>query len=107
MAKVPVAVLISGRGSNLRRLLEMQSQSAYEVVLVLADRDAAGLEWAETHDIPTRIVRWRDHPDRAAFTAAICGEVEAFGCEFVVLAGFMRILAPVAIERFPERIINI
>ncbi|RZV47203.1 MAG: bifunctional phosphoribosylaminoimidazolecarboxamide formyltransferase/IMP cyclohydrolase [Acidimicrobiia bacterium] len=107
MARVPIAVLISGRGSNLRRLLEMQSQSAYDIVLVLADRDAAGLEWAETHDIPTRIVRWRDHPDRAAFTAAICGEVEAFGCEFVVLAGFMRILAPVAIERFPERIINI
>jgi phosphoribosylaminoimidazolecarboxamide formyltransferase/IMP cyclohydrolase len=107
MASVPIAVLISGRGSNLRRLLEMESQSAYRVVLVLADRDAAGLEHADRHGVPTRIVRWSDHPDRAAFTAAICDEIESFGCEFVVLAGFMRILAPVAIDRFPERIINI
>jgi phosphoribosylaminoimidazolecarboxamide formyltransferase/IMP cyclohydrolase len=107
MASVPIAVLISGRGSNLRRLLEMQSQSAYEVVLVLADRDAAGLEWADRHGVPTRIVRWADHPDRAAFTAAICDQIDAYACEFVVLAGFMRILAPVAIDRFPERIINI
>ena len=107
MASVPIAVLISGRGSNLRRLLEMQSQSAYEVALVLADRDAAGLEWAERYGVPTRIVRWVDHPDRAAFTVAICDEIDAFACEFIVLAGFMRILAPVAVERFPERIINI
>ncbi len=107
MATIPIAVLISGRGSNLRRLLEMESQSAYRVVLVLADREAAGLEWAKRHGVPTRIVRWTDHPDRVAFTTAICDEIDAFGCEFVVLAGFMRILAPVAMERFPERIINI
>ena len=107
MAQVPIAVLISGRGSNLRRILERESESSYRVAVVIADRDAAGLKWADDHGVPTRIVRWSDHPDRSSFTAALCDEIEDFGCEFVVLAGFMRILAPVAIERFPERIVNI
>lgn len=91
----------------MRRILDMEADSAYRVVVVIADRDAPGLEWAEKFDVPTRIVRWSDHPDRRSFTAALCDEIDAFACEFVVLAGFMRILAPVAIERFPERIINV
>ncbi len=107
MAQVPIAVLISGRGSNLRRILEMEADSAYRVAVVIADRDATGLEWAQKVQVPTRIVRWSDHPDRASFTAALCDEIDAFSCEFVVLAGFMRILAPVAIERFPSQIVNI
>ncbi len=107
MAGVPIAVLISGRGSNLGRLLEMEPESAYRVVVVIADRDAPGFEWAEKHDVPTRIVRWSDHANRESFTASICDEIEAFACELVVLAGFMRILAPVAIERFPDRIVNV
>ena len=107
MAKVPIAVLISGRGSNLRRLLEVQDGSAYEVVVVIADREATGFEWAAQHGVPTRIVRWSDYSDREAFTAAFCDHIDEFGCRLVVLAGFMRILAPVAIERFPGRIINI
>jgi phosphoribosylaminoimidazolecarboxamide formyltransferase/IMP cyclohydrolase len=107
MAKVPIAVLISGRGSNLRRLIEEQHESAYEVVVVIADRDAAGLEWATEHHVPTRIVPWADFSDRKAFSAAVCDQIDEFGCHLVVLAGFMRILAPVAIERFPGRIINI
>jgi phosphoribosylglycinamide formyltransferase-1 len=74
---------------------------------VLADRDAPGLKWAEERNVPTRIVRWSDHSNRAEFTAALCDEIESFGCQLVVMAGFMRILAPVAIERFPERIINV
>jgi len=107
MAKVPIAVLISGRGSNLKRLLEVESDSAYQVAVVVADRDADGLDWAARSDVPTRIVRWTDFPDRTAFTAAVLDQIDEFSCRFVVLAGFMRILAPVAIERFPGRIINI
>lgn len=107
MAKVPIAVLISGRGSNLKRILEVEGDSAYQVAVVIADRDAAGLEWAAERGVPTRIVRWAGFPDRHAFTDAICDQIEEFACEFVVLAGFMRILAPVAIERFADRIINI
>ncbi|NNC92233.1 MAG: bifunctional phosphoribosylaminoimidazolecarboxamide formyltransferase/IMP cyclohydrolase [Acidimicrobiia bacterium] len=107
MERVPIAVLISGRGSNLRRILEQEADAAYRVAVVVADRDAAGLEWAEQHNVPTRIVRWADHSNRGEFTAALCDEIDSFGCQLVVLAGFMRILAPVAIDRFPERIINV
>lgn len=107
MAEVPIAVLISGRGSNLRRILEMETEAAYRVAVVIADREAAGLEWAEKHDVPTRVVSWSDFADRSSFTAAICDEVDAFGCQYAVLAGFMRVLAAVAIERFPNRIVNI
>lgn len=107
MAQTPIAVLISGRGSNLRRILEMEPVSAYRVAVVVADRDAPGLEWARKHAVPTRVVPWSAHPDRSAFTAALCDAVDSHGCELVVLAGFMRILAPVAIERYPGRIINI
>jgi phosphoribosylaminoimidazolecarboxamide formyltransferase/IMP cyclohydrolase len=107
MVETPVAVLISGRGSNLRRLLEVEESSAYCVVGVIADREADGLTWADKRGIPTRIVRWADYPDRRAFTAAVCDAIEELGAELVVLAGFMRILAPVAIERFPGRILNI
>ena len=75
--------------------------------VVIADRDTHGLEWADKYGVPARLVRWHDYPDRTAFTVAICDEIEAFRCEWVVLAGFMRIPVQVAIERFPNRIINI
>lgn len=102
---VPIAVLISGSGSNLRRILEEQATSAYRVAVVIADRDAAGLQWAVKHNVPTSVVQW--HGDRESFTAAVCDLIDAYACELVVLAGFMRVLAPSAIRRFEHRIINI
>ena len=107
MADVPIAVLISGRGSNLQSILEQQADASYRVVAVIADREASGLAWAERLGIPTRIVAWSEYPNRDAFTGAVCDVIDEYRAELIVLAGFMRILAPVAIERFPERIINI
>lgn len=107
MADVPIAVLISGRGSNLRRILEMEPEMSYRVMVVIADREAAGLEWAERQGIPTRVVPWSDFADRRTFSSAICDEADEFDCEYIVLAGFMRILAPIAIERYRDRILNV
>ena len=109
MTQVPIAVLISGRGSNLQKLLEVSETRAvgYRVAVVIADRDAPGLAMAEGRGIPTHIERWANFSDRSDFTAAICDQIEAYDCAFVVLAGFMRVLAPVAIARFPRRILNI
>lgn len=107
MAEVPIAVLISGRGSNLRRLLEEQEHSFYRVAVVIADRAAAGLESARQWDIPVHEVRWTDYSNRADFTTAVCDVVDEYRCRFVILAGFMRILSPEAIQRFPNRIINV
>lgn len=52
------------------------------------------------------MVDWSAHDDRAAFTAAVCDVAEKFAAEVLVLAGFMRVLAPEAMARFPERIVN-
>lgn len=102
---VPIAVLISGSGSNLRRILDEQSQRAYRVSVVIADRDAPGLRHAQAFGVPIEVVAWNG--DRDSFTKRVCDRIDSHGCQWVVLAGFMRVLAPVAVERFPNRIINI
>lgn len=102
-----IAVLVSGSGSNLQALLDADDLGA-EIVLVLSDKaDAHGLERARAAGIPTAVVRWSDHPDRASFTTAVCDAIDDAGAEAVVLAGFMRILSAEAVERFPLRILNI
>lgn len=102
-----IAVLISGTGSNLRRILEYQRShdTAYQVSVVIADRPAAGLRWAEEQGIPSVIIPWSG--DREAFTSEICDRIDDFECRWVVLAGFMRILSVEAIHRFTNRIVNI
>lgn len=75
---------------------------------MVSDRpDALALERARTADIPTNVVRWQEHPDRDYFSAALADTVEDAGAKGVVLAGFMRILAPSFVERFAGRILNI
>jgi phosphoribosylglycinamide formyltransferase-1 len=105
---VRIAVLVSGSGSNLQALLDAGDDLGAEIVLVLSDKaDAYGLERARNAGIPTAVVRWADHADRAAFTTAVCDAIQGAGAEAVVLAGFMRILSAEAVERFPLRILNI
>lgn len=106
-AVAPIAVLISGTGSNLRQILEYQhsTDAAYEVTVVIADRPAPGLQWADQHNIPWVVVPWNNN--RQTFTTEICDQIDDFGCEWVILAGFMRILSAEAIDRFPNRIVNI
>lgn len=105
------AVLVSGSGSNLQSLLDRSASDpgfGAEIVLVLSDRPGVrALERATAAGVPTAVVAWADHDDRAAFTTAVCDAIDAAGAELVVLAGFMRILAPEAVQRFPGRIINI
>lgn len=102
-----IAVLISGTGSNLRRILEYQRShdAAYQVSVVVADRPAAGLRWPDEQGIPSVIVPWTG--DRERFTSEICDRIDDFACRWVILAGFMRILSAEAIRRFPNRIVNI
>lgn len=79
-----------------------------EIGLVLSDRpDVAGLARAATAGLPTEVIDWNEFAGRDGFTSAVCDAVEASGCTFVVLAGFMRILAPEAVGRFRDRILNI
>ena len=100
-------MLASGSGSNLQALLETPEVRPH-IALVVSDRtDARALERADAHGVPTRTVLWSDHGDRDAFSAAVADVIEASGAKGVVLAGFMRILGPSFVSRFPNRILNI
>lgn len=109
MSAVRIAVLISGSGSNMSAIADhLAGRDDIEIGIVLSDRpDVTGLVRADAAGLPTDVIDWNSFADRRAFTSAVCDAVEAHGCTFMVLAGFMRILASEAVERFPGRIVNI
>ena len=101
-----VVVLISGRGSNLRALLE--ADLPVEFACVISNRaDAQGLEIAVAHGVPTRVLNHRDYPDRAAFDAALATAIDHHAPGLVILAGFMRVLSAAFVEHYARRLINI
>lgn len=109
-SRYPIAVLVSGSGSNLQAIIDAAEKPGYaaEIVVVISDRpDVKALDRASIAGIATEVVAWRDFTSRDDFTAAVCDTAERRGAAALILAGFMRVLAPVAIERFPNRIVNI
>ena len=111
MRRTRVGVLISGRGSNMSALVEASKapHCPYEVVLVLSNKpDAAGLAAARAAGIEARAIDQREFPkDREGHERALDAALRAAGCEAVALAGYMRILTPVLIDAWAERMINI
>lgn len=109
-ALLPVAVVISGRGSNMEAIARasLNGASRYRVVRVIADRESAGgLSRAAALGIPTSVVPVKQFADRASFDAALATELEASGARLIALAGFMRILSPEFVQRFEGRLLNI
>ena len=107
---LPVAVVISGRGSNMEAIARaaQKPSGGYRVVRVIADREgAAGLARAAALGIPTGIVPVKQFAGRAEFDAALAAEIESSGARLVALAGFMRILSPEFVQRFPGKLLNI
>lgn len=111
MRQVPFAVMISGRGTNMLAILEAASGNDYPglPVLVISNRPgAAGLEEARRLGVPGQCI---DHTpygeDREAFERDVDGVLREAGAEFVVLAGFMRILTPWFVQRWKGRLVNI
>jgi phosphoribosylglycinamide formyltransferase-1 len=99
-------ILISGRGSNMRSIVE--ARTGLEVKAVIANRpDAGGLAWAGEQGLETEVVDHKQYAGREAFDAALAQRIEARRPDLVLLAGFMRILTPAFIERFARRIVNI
>ncbi len=100
-------MLASGSGTNLQALLD-DSSPDWSVVGVVSDRPhVQALERALAAGIPGVVVDWSDFQDRDEFTDAIADAAAAFEPNYIVLAGFMRILGEAAIHRFRHRIINI
>ncbi len=105
-----IAVLASGRGSNLAALLAARERGELpvEFVLVASDKAGAGaLRLAEAANIPTLALDPRSYPDRRAFDVDLFDRIAASGADLLVLAGFMRILDGDALTPWVGRMINI
>lgn len=109
MSRTRLVVLISGTGTLLQALLDACENPHYpaEVVGVIADNAAAqGLDRARAAGIPAQAVALADHPDRAAWNDALLDAIESFEPDWVVSAGFMRILGPQVLSAYPLRVVN-
>ena len=102
-----VVILISGRGSNMEALVRACPAGA-QVRAVISNRaDAAGLDFARAQGIATDVVAHRDFPSREAFDAALAQAIDRFAPDWVVLAGFMRVLTEGFVAHYAGRLLNI
>ena len=106
--KARLVVLISGSGTNLAALLRDLPGSGIdaEVVAVGADGQAPGLQHANERGIPTCVVSPGDYESRESWGVALVDEVASYAPDWVVLSGFMKLLPPGFVDRFPGRILN-
>jgi len=105
-----IAVLISGSGSNLQAIIDASEKGEIpcRVGIVISNKaDAYGLVRARKHGIPTEVVDHKWFASREEFDAKLVEVIRGSGADLVCLAGFMRILTPVIIRAFPNRILNI
>lgn len=110
MARMKIAVLVSGRGSNMQAILDAAKDSAYpaEIALVISNiAGAPALERAASAGIKTVTLPHKDFPDRESFDAKVTEAIKSEKCELVVLAGFMRLLSDEFCETWRDRLINI
>jgi phosphoribosylglycinamide formyltransferase-1 len=109
-AKKRVGILISGRGSNMEALIAAARAPDYpaEIVVVVSNRpDAAGLKTAEAAGIPTQMIDHKTCASREAFESELDAALLMFGVELVACAGFMRLMTPLFVTRWQDRMINI
>ncbi|GJD48875.1 Phosphoribosylglycinamide formyltransferase [Methylobacterium crusticola] len=109
-ARPRIAVLISGRGSNMASLLAAAQAPGFpaQIALVAANRpEAAGLAHARAAGLATEALDHEAYPDRAAFDRALDAALRRHGIDLVVLAGFMRVLTPGFVEAWAGRMLNI
>ena len=108
--KTKIAILISGRGSNMQAIVKACQKPDFpaEVALVLANKiDAEGLKFAAEKNIKTAFVNHREFSSREEFDKKVSEEIEKSGAQIVCLAGFMRLLSSWFVERWFDRLINI
>lgn len=109
-SKVPVGILISGRGSNMAALAAAAAAPDFpaEIRCVIANReDAQGLDFARRSGIRAEAIDNRAFPSRATFEEELDARLRSHGAEIVCLAGFMRVLSAAFVARWPDRLLNI
>ncbi len=105
-----LGVLISGRGSNLKAIIDAISRGELDasIAIVISNRaGAAGLDHARQGGIETLVLSHMPYAAREDYDRALIAELRHRGVELVCLAGFMRLLSPVFVDAFPNRILNI
>ena len=110
MAKLTIGVLISGSGTNLQAIIDAIEAGKLdaEIALVLSNKaDAHGLTRARKHGIATEVLNHKNFASREAYDEAVVALLRARGVELVALAGFMRLLSPVFVKAYSNRIMNI
>ncbi|MCK6419012.1 MAG: phosphoribosylglycinamide formyltransferase [Alphaproteobacteria bacterium] len=108
--KLAIAVLISGRGSNLQALIDAANHNDFPArisVVISNVPEVFGLERARKAGIPALVVNHKDFSTRAAFEDALMLALRPYSVDLICLAGFMRILTPHFIQHWPQRIVNI
>jgi phosphoribosylglycinamide formyltransferase 1 len=105
-----IGILISGRGSNMRAILDRIASGALDaraVLVISNEAKAAGLAVAREFSVPTLVIDHRDSTTREEHDAKMAEALESKGVHLVCLAGYMRLLSPEFVERFKGRILNI
>ena len=108
--QIPIGVLVSGSGTNLQAIIDAIETKRLDakVEVVLSNKaDAQGLVRAQDRGIPTAVLDHKQFPSREAYDQAVVDILRARGVELVVLAGFMRLLSPVFVKAYSNRIMNI
>jgi phosphoribosylglycinamide formyltransferase 1 len=103
-------ILISGQGSNMQAIVQacQSGRCSAQVVAVVASRaQTGGIAWAEEQGIATDVVPHVDFASREAFDEALANRIDAHSPDYVLLAGFMRVLTPAFVARYSGRLINI
>ena len=105
----PIAVLISGTGTNLQALIDSVHQhDGIEIVAVASSRaDALGLERARQAGIETAVFSANDYPSREQRDSELAAWLKERNTQLIVMAGFMELLTPLLLNQFPTRIINV
>jgi phosphoribosylglycinamide formyltransferase-1 len=104
------AVLASGRGSNLQAIIkaiEAGKIKAYLKAVVSDKKDAHALEYARKAGIPAVFINPRDFPDRESFDKGLIERLHEFKVDFVVLAGYMRLVSGFFLRQYPHKVLNI
>ena len=108
--KLSLAVLLSGNGTNFQAIIDSiekgQLKAAIKIV-ISNNKDAFGLQRAKKHNIKNLCIDHRDFEDRKSYDLRLMKTLEQESVDYIVLAGFMRILGPNFIRNFPKKIINI
>jgi phosphoribosylglycinamide formyltransferase-1 len=110
MATLQLGILVSGSGSNLQAILDGIERGELDarVALVISNKPGVrAIERARSAGVPVQVIPHKSFPDRASFDQALVDALHAAGAEWIVLAGFMRVLTPTLLDAFPRHVVNI